>query len=106
MLKNHWNTLLICLFRQTTKQPLSNFAPEKSENTSNFEGWALALLAIKKESVLKMVAEKGRVHISNADFPQRCLFNPFPANVTIMETPGSWFLLAKSVKNTCGRVTF
>ena len=34
------------------------------------------------------------------------LFNPFPANVPIMEKPGSWFLLAKCVRNTCGRVTF
>ena len=32
--------------------------------------------------------------------------NPFPANVPIMEKPGSWFLLAKFVKNACGRETF
>ena len=32
--------------------------------------------------------------------------NPFLANVPIMEKPGSWFLLAKYVKNTRGRVTF
>ena len=29
-----------------------------------------------------------------------------PANVLIMEKPGSQFLLAKYVKNTCGRVVF
>ena len=32
------------------------------------------------------------------------IINPFPANVPIMEKPGGWFLLAKCVKNTCGRV--
>ena len=30
--------------------------------------------------------------------------NPFQANVPLMEKPGGWFLLAKCVKNTCGRV--
>ena len=25
--ENHWNTLNICLFGQTTKQPLNNFGP-------------------------------------------------------------------------------
>ena len=29
MLENHWNTLKICLFGQTTKQPLCNFEPWK-----------------------------------------------------------------------------
>ena len=33
-------------------------------------------------------------------------FNPFSTNVLIMDKPGSWFLLAKYLKNTCGRVTF
>ena len=32
--------------------------------------------------------------------------NPFSANVPIMDKPGSWLLLAKCLKNTCGRVTF
>ena len=32
--------------------------------------------------------------------------NLFVANVPLMEKPGGWFLLAKCVKNTCGRVTF
>ena len=36
----------------------------------------------------------------------RGYLNPFPANVPIMEKTGSWFLLAKCVKNICGRVTF
>ena len=31
---------------------------------------------------------------------------PFQANVPLMEKPGGWFLLAKCVKNTSGRVTF
>ena len=35
-----------------------------------------------------------------------CRFNPFQANVPLMEKPGSWLLLAKCVKNTCGRVAF
>ena len=32
------------------------------------------------------------------------IINAFPANVPIMEKPGGRFLLAKWVKNTCGRV--
>ena len=32
--------------------------------------------------------------------------NPFSTNVQIMDKPSSWFLLAKCLKNTCGRVTF
>ena len=28
---------------------------------------------------------------------------PFSTNVPIMDKPGSWFLLAKCLKNTCGR---
>ena len=32
--------------------------------------------------------------------------NPSSRNVQIMDKPGSWFLLSKSLKNTCGRVTF
>ena len=34
------------------------------------------------------------------------LFNPFSTNVRLMDKPGSWFLLAKYLKNTCGGVTF
>ena len=51
MLKNHWNTLNICLFGQTTKQTLSKFEPWRYwnlENKSNFEGWGLTLVAYKK----------------------------------------------------------
>ena len=33
-------------------------------------------------------------------------YNPFSTNDPIMDKPGSWFLLAKCFKNTCGRVTF
>ena len=32
--------------------------------------------------------------------------NPFSTNVLLMQKPGSWFLLAKCLKNYCGRVTF
>ena len=34
------------------------------------------------------------------------LLKPFSTNVSLMDKPGSWFLLAKYLKNTCGRVTF
>ena len=34
------------------------------------------------------------------------IWNPFSANVPIMDKPGSWSLLAKCLKKTCGRVTF
>ena len=31
--------------------------------------------------------------------------NSFLTNVPLMDKPDSWFLLAKCLKNTCGRVT-
>ena len=31
--------------------------------------------------------------------------NPFSTNVPLPDKPGSWFLLAKCLKNTSGRVT-
>ena len=34
------------------------------------------------------------------------LINSFSTNVQLTDKPGSWFLLAKCLKNTCGRVTF
>ena len=34
---------------QTTKQPLNNFGPKNLENISNFEGWGLTLVALKKK---------------------------------------------------------
>ena len=44
MLKNHRNTLKICLFGQIIKQLSSNFEPaENLENASNIEGWILIL---------------------------------------------------------------
>ena len=33
------------------------------------------------------------------------IFKPFSANLPLMDKPGSWFVLAKCLKNTCGRVT-
>ena len=36
-----------------------------------------------------------------------CLkLNPFLTSFPFMDKPGCWFLLAKCLKNTCGRVTF
>ena len=32
--------------------------------------------------------------------------NPFSTNVPLTDKPGSWFLLTKCQKNTCGGVTF
>ena len=34
------------------------------------------------------------------------IINPFSTDVQLMKKPGSWFVLAKCLKNTCGRVTF
>ena len=34
------------------------------------------------------------------------VLKPFSTNVPFMDKPGSWFLLAKCLKNTCERVTF
>ena len=39
-------------------------------------------------------------------YVRRDVFNPFLTNVSIKDKPGSWFLLPKCLKNTCGRVTF
>ena len=57
-LKNHWNTLKICLFGQTTKQRQTILNPEILENTSNFEGWGLTLVAYKKISLHLVAASK------------------------------------------------
>ena len=32
--------------------------------------------------------------------------NPFSTNVPLTDKPGSWFLLAKCLKNKCGRAIF
>ena len=34
------------------------------------------------------------------------LLKPFSTNVSLMDKPGSWFLLAKYLKNTSARETF
>ena len=34
------------------------------------------------------------------------MINPFLTNNLFMDKPGSWFLLSKCLKNTCGRATF
>ena len=34
------------------------------------------------------------------------ILNSFSTNIPVMDNPGSWFLLPKCLKNTCGRVTF
>ena len=34
------------------------------------------------------------------------MINPFLTNNLFMDKPGSWFLLSKCLKNTCGRMTF
>ena len=85
MLKNHWNTLIICLFGQTTKQPLSKFASWKIWEYKKLWGLGLGPSCYKKENVLKMVAEKESVHISNIDFFYRHLFNPFLANLATLQ---------------------
>ena len=32
------------------------------------------------------------------------ILNPFSTNAPLTDKPGSWFSLAKCLKNTCGRV--
>ena len=39
-------------------------------------------------------------------FEQFQIFNPFSTNVPLADKPCSWFLLAKCMENTYGRVTF
>ena len=50
MLKNHWNTIKICLLGQTTtKHPLSaTLSHGNPKNTSNFEG-CVPILVYKKK---------------------------------------------------------
>ena len=65
MLKNHWNTLDICLSGQTTKQPLSNFGPENLENIGNFEGCGLTLVAYIKKRIGKWLEKRLELKISS-----------------------------------------
>ena len=44
----------------------------------------------------------GNQHCTNVKFS----INPFSTNVPLMDKPGSWLLLTKCLKNTCGRVKF
>ena len=44
-----------------------------------------------------------KVYLSSCLFQ---LFNAFSVNVPLMDKPGLWFLLAKCLKNTYGRVAF
>ena len=60
-----------------------------------------------------MISQYGQMHFKNLTLRNWNIgwkrvnpINSFPANVPIMEKPGTWFLPAKCVKNTCGGVTF
>ena len=44
--------------------------------------------------------------MATLEFNGLARFNPFLTNVSLADEPGSWFLLKKCLKNTCGRVTF
>ena len=48
---------------------------------------------------------KYKYRIKNSQ-PIKAFINTFSINIRLMQKPGSWFLLAKYLKNTCGRVTF
>ena len=65
-----------------------------------------SLTVFAKHSILDVLRESQ--FTSELVSAQNCSVfgNPFQTNVPNMEKPGSWFLLAKCVKNTCGRVTF
>ena len=41
-----------------------------------------------------------------ASFCKKSVFNPSLTNVPFTDKPGSWFLLAKCLKNSCRRVIF
>ena len=49
---------------------------------------------------------KSDLHSSSNQEIWWLIFNPFSTNVPLTDKPDSWFLLAKCLKNTCGRVTF
>ena len=51
VLENHWNTLKICLFAHTTKQPLSKCEPWKSENYKKLWGLGPEILVAYKKHV-------------------------------------------------------
>ena len=62
----------------------------------------LTYLKNRKPNSLTKISSITRLLI----FDTTSLFNPFSTNVSLMNKPGSWFLLAKCLKNTCVRVTF
>ena len=59
---------------------------------------------LKVSYVVAPFTERGRIKLYEKTAHYG--FNPFLAIVPVMEKPGSWFLIAKDVKNTCGIVTF
>ena len=61
------------------------------------------LVCICRFRVLKVACQSVRKLLQNFI---GTLFNLFSPNIPFIDKPGSWFLLAKRVKNTCGRVTF
>ena len=47
-----------------------------------------------------------RENMFKEEFRDWTIIKPFSTNVPFRGKPGSWFLLANFLENTCGRVTF
>ena len=63
MLKIQWNAVKICLFGQSTEQPLT-LSAENLEKTSNFDGWGLTLVTYRKKcigDISKVIVIKSKV---------------------------------------------
>ena len=55
---------------------------------------------------LKRKFSDAAIIYANFEEKKPVIFNSFLANVPFTDKPGSLLLLAKCLKNTCGRVTF
>ena len=69
MLKNHWNTLKICFFGQTTKQPLSNFELWKSWKCKQLWGVGPDPSYLQSKCIIELAV----VHIITIK-PGSCIF--------------------------------
>ena len=57
------------------------------------------------KNLVQCCARDSRQHCTEKN-PAHCYRTLFSTNVPLTDKPGSWFLLAKCLKNNCGRVTF
>ena len=67
----------------------------------------LLLKSINDKNLIKKKVDKNWFKFSPFQLQKlTCFIHQFSTNVPLMGKPGCWFLLAKCLKNTCGRVIF